>query len=499
MCKDILEILPGALAIAFVGVAIYNGIKQRQNRQGFFLPPGRGRQVPATRSFFPFPVPSMLSSARAVRYAGRFAAGLAVALHMGAAGSLAETIPVTGTFVATEPDTDPPVLLRAAVDGTTATLTFSEDVVSTDPGATGLLLSFLLYGILDGFVSVSPSALSIEGRTVTLTLGTGAKQGQTITVSYDVDFAGDSRLKDAAGNAVATFYDFAVTNETGEEQTPTETLPAVPVAPTVTGRSTSSANVDWSAPADNGSAITGYDLRYFLGGSDPASNDDWVGANHSGTATSTTLFCLAGDSAYRIQVRAVNAAGAGGWSESGAGSTLRPNAAPPGDTTAAASFSVEGDARVRIDVPSSDDVYHVLYYQPDRAAPNTEYAVAIHMGANGGVTLTEPLGIGAAGAYRVVTFSKDTPEDVDCDGTDDLAELARPQKTQRAPLNGAAPFDPVHGAVAIPDMETFRELSVVGTDAELGHLQGLEHVKFYVEFDGETPARSLRRRKPRQG
>ena len=248
-------------------------------------------------------------------------------------------------------------------------------------------------------------------------------------------------------------------------------------------------NVAWSAPTDNGAAITGYDLRYFQGGSDPSSDDDWGGANRAGTATSATFFCLAADSAYRVQVRAVNAAGVGAWSASGAGSTLRPNAVPPAVTTAAVSFSVEGDGRARINVPSSDDVYHILYYQPDRAVPATEYAVAIHMGAAAGVTLTEPLRSGAAGAYRVATFMRDTPGDADCDGTDDLAELARAQKTQRAPLNGAAPFDQHHGAVAIPDMETFRELSFLGNDAALGHLRGMEHVKLYVEFDGETPVK----------
>ena len=266
------------------------------------------------------------------------------------------------------------------------------------------------------------------------------------------------------------------------------TPPTAPEAPTVTGRSTSSLDVDWSAPANTVSAITGYDLRYHQGGSDPSSLDDWVRANYSGTATNATLFCLADDSGYRVQVRAVNAAGAGAWSASGSGSTLLPSAASPGVTTAAVSFSVERDGRARIDVPSSDDVYHVLYYQPERATA-TEYAVAIHMGVNGAVTLTEPLGIGTAGAYRVATFRRDLPSDVDCDGTNDLTELARPQKTQRAPLNGAAPFDRLHGAVAIPDMETFRELSFLGNDAELKHLQGLEHVKLYVEYDGETPVK----------
>jgi len=407
------------------------------------------------------------------------------AVHLLATGLTLPLLLAAPNAVA-QPDDDPPVLRSGTVDGTTATLTFSEAVVSTDTGA--LVRAFFLDGIIDGGTnpspSVSPNAISIDGATVALTFSTGAKKGQTVTVTYEAGTVGNSRLKDAAGNAVEAFNEFVVTNQTDVSGTP----PATPVAPTVTGRSTSSVDADWSAPADNGSAITGYDLRYFPGGSDPSSDDDWIGANHSGTATSATIFCLAADSAYRVQVRAVNAGGAGAWSASGAGSTLLASTAPPAVTTTAVSFSVEGDGQARIDVPSSDDVYHVLYYQPDRAVA-TEYAVAIHMGADAGVTLTEPLQIGAAGAYRVATFTRDLPGDADCDGTDDLTELARAQKTQRAPLNGATPFDPRHGAVAIPDMETFRELSFLGQDAEDERLRGLEHVKLYVEYDGETPVK----------
>ena len=42
---------------------------------------------------------------------------------------------------------------------------------------------------------------------------------------------------------------------------------------------------------------------------------------------------------------------------------------------AAVSFWVGGEGRARIEVPSADDLYHVLSYRSDPDAAATEYAV----------------------------------------------------------------------------------------------------------------------------
>ena len=123
------------------------------------------------------------------------------------------------------------------------------------------------------------------------------------------------------------------------------------------------------------------------------------------------------------------------------------------------SVSVGDDDRVRIEVPSAADRYHVLYYRPAADDPDTEYAVALHRGAAGSVVLSEPLRVESGGAYRVATYSTAAPGDVDGDGTDDLAELGRAEAHSRAPLNPATPFAIVDGAVAIPDLATFQTLS----------------------------------------
>ena len=151
------------------------------------------------------------------------------------------------------------------------------------------------------------------------------------------------------------------------------------------------------------------------------------------------------------------------------------------EDTASVSFSIGNDDRVRIEVPSAADLYHVLYYRPDPDNATTEYAVALHMGATGSVTLSEPLRIGRDGAYRVATFRRNAPGDIDGDGADDLTELARADKNKRAPFNWRAPFDVRHGAVAIPDMAMFQELSYLGNIRyESRHLQDLEHIRFVI-------------------
>ena len=72
----------------------------------------------------------------------------------------------------------------------------------------------------------------------------------------------------------------------------------------------------------NGSAITGYRLRYRAEG-DSAWTTQTLGA-----ATTARLSGLASATVYEAQVRAVNTLGAGPWSDTGTGATATPNGAP---------------------------------------------------------------------------------------------------------------------------------------------------------------------------
>ena len=155
------------------------------------------------------------------------------------------------------------------------------------------------------------------------------------------------------------------------------------------------------------------------------------------------------------------------------------------------SFTVGDDERVRIEVPSATDRYHVLYYRTSADDSATERAVALHLGVSGSIELSEPLRVGSDGTYRVATYSTAAPGDTDADGTDDLAELGRAEAGDRAPLNPATPIAHEDGAVAIPSLATFQRLSYQGTNVPDWdpHLRGMEHVKFHVSFSlGPNPA-----------
>ena len=108
-------------------------------------------------------------------------------------------------------------------------------------------------------------------------------------------------------------------------------LPAAPATPTVTRVSgTRNLRVTWVAPDNGGSAITDYDLRYYQGADDPEDEAAWVTGNETSglpdsftdtTATTHDITGLKANTAYRVQVRAENAAGEGPWSASRAATT----------------------------------------------------------------------------------------------------------------------------------------------------------------------------------
>ena len=155
------------------------------------------------------------------------------------------------------------------------------------------------------------------------------------------------------------------------------------------------------------------------------------------------------------------------------------------DADGTASVAVGDDGRVRIEVPSAADRYHVLHYRPDADDAAVEHPVALHRGAAGSVVLTEPLRAGS-GSYRVATHLDSAPADTDGDGTDDLAELARSNAGDRAPLNAGASLELADGATAVPDLATFWQLSRVESHRALAlpNRPTREYAKFIVAHVG---------------
>ena len=134
----------------------------------------------------------------------------------GQSTSLDVTVAVTDVYEAppiiiTMPDPGAPT--SAAVSGAELTLTFAEEFAAIDDAtARALRWAFLV----DGGVSnsgaqtgtpidnQSPTAVAVDGATITLTLGAPVPAGNDATVRYVAAAAGNS-LKDADGNAVEDF------------------------------------------------------------------------------------------------------------------------------------------------------------------------------------------------------------------------------------------------------------------------------------------------------
>ena len=116
--------------------------------------------------------------------------------------------------------------------------------------------------------------------------------------------------------------------------------PDAPSAPTLTAGQTW-LEASWTAPADNGSAITGYDVHYRETGG------NWTDANHTGTGTTKRIEGLTADTAYQVRVRASNAEGTGDWSPAASGRTDAADGAAEGDVRLV-NGSTEQEGRVEI-------------------------------------------------------------------------------------------------------------------------------------------------------
>ncbi len=87
-------------------------------------------------------------------------------------------------------------------------------------------------------------------------------------------------------------------------------IPPKLAAPGLTEMTLTSVSIQWTAPADTGLAITGYDVRYRQGRSGA-----FTDAGFTGTGTATVLTGLTQHVLHEIQVRATNAEGSGPWSD----------------------------------------------------------------------------------------------------------------------------------------------------------------------------------------
>lgn len=185
--------------------------------------------------------------------------------------------------------------------------------------------------------------VSAAGQALTVTWSAPASPGSSAVSSWRLRHSADGGTTwttipgvtspaTLSGLAPATTYavQVAARNATGwgpwsasGTGTTAATVPAAPAAPAVTTAGAGAVGVSWSAPASTGgSPVTGHDLRHSADG-----GSTWTTV--SGVSAPAALSGLAAGTAYQVQVRAINAVGAGAWSASGAATTETGAAAPP--------------------------------------------------------------------------------------------------------------------------------------------------------------------------
>ena len=158
------------------------------------------------------------------------------------------------------------------------------------------------------------SKFSIAPATGALTFASAPNFEAPADADTDGDYVVVVRAMSGTGARVKTAdqtITVTVTNAGGE-------APGVPVAPKVSSASVTSLNVSWTAPTNAGPAIGDYDYRHRAG----SPQGLWTEVTTTTiTALGATIAQLAEDTGYDVQVRATNAEGTGGWSDSGSGST----------------------------------------------------------------------------------------------------------------------------------------------------------------------------------
>ena len=225
------------------------------------------------------------------------------------------TYTVTVTRQAATDSTAPTVdSATVSTDGAAIDIVFDEDLDTSGsaPAADAFEVT------VDGGTAVNPDSVDFhatDANTVVLTMSPAIAAGGTVTVAYDQPTS--NALADAASNEVADF---------------TQTAPNRPAAPVVT-LTAGDAMIDasWSAPANGGSAITGYDVEW------KTAAQTWAEAATAGQsatpaadATGHEITGLTNDTAYTVRVRAANDAGDGPWSTEASETPFSPPGAPGG-------------------------------------------------------------------------------------------------------------------------------------------------------------------------
>ena len=219
--------------------------------------------------------------------------------------------------------------------------------------------------------------------------------GETATTSYDLRYIredatdkSDDNWSEVTGVGTLSNRSYTITglsggvmyeiqlrahNDSGhgpwsqaEAEEPTVVAPAAPAITSIS-RGDSTLAVVWTAPADTtgGGVITAYDVRYIETSEDETVEANWTVRDNAWESGDLqyTVTGLTNATQYDVQVRAVNSAGDGAWSDTETG-TPRPDDIPdndtPGVTVSPTSLTIDegssGTYTVVLDTLPSGDV-----------------------------------------------------------------------------------------------------------------------------------------------
>ncbi len=285
---------------------------------------------------------------------------------------------------------------RSIPENTAASQNVGAAVAATDAD-TSDMLTYTLGGTDAASFTIDSTSGQIQTKSG-VTYDFESKQTYTVTVT-----ASDGLLS-ATATVTITITDV-------------DEPPSTPAAPTVSSVSGDKTrlSVTWTAPANTGPDISGYDLRYRAG-----SSGNWSDGPQNVSATSTTITGLNADTTYQVQVRATNDEGDSGWSASGLGTTSSNKTPVFADATVtrsipentAASRNV-GAAIAATDADTSDTLTYTLggtdaaSFTIDSTSGQiqTKSGVTYDFEAKASYTVTVTASDGAASATAMVTIT----------------------------------------------------------------------------------------------
>ncbi|MCW5219821.1 SwmB domain-containing protein [Verminephrobacter aporrectodeae] len=129
------------------------------------------------------------------------------------------------------PDTTPPVIRTATVNGDQLVLTYTEANTLNGAALTGNA-GFTVSSSTGTAIAVNSARVNGADKTVTLTLSRAAANGEKLTLSYTKPATGGNAIQDAAGNAAADLHNQPVGNVTpAPAPAPAPAAPAPAPAP----------------------------------------------------------------------------------------------------------------------------------------------------------------------------------------------------------------------------------------------------------------------------